>query len=84
MITLEKLLQYEEFEGDYDGYYLIKQKFGEGLVSNDEWHLIRSLIQDYKFVKNGIAADDFSNKIDVMIKDACDGQQTVNKLKEMA
>jgi hypothetical protein len=83
MITLEKLLEYEEYRGYYDGFYLQKVKNGLNKTSDDEWGIIESLIQDIKLVIKGLASVDYANKLVIKLKERCDNDETINKFWEL-
>lgn len=57
MITIDKLKEYEEYHGFYDGFYQQKVKNNTNLTSDDEWYLINDLIQDVRLVKKSLAVN---------------------------
>lgn len=71
MITLEKLKEYEEYHGYYDGFYIQKVKKGINITSDDEWYLIKDLIQDLLLIKKEVASKEFAENVYERLHDNC-------------
>lgn len=84
MITLEKLKEYEEFHGYYDGFYIQKVKTGKSLTSDNEWNLISNLAQDIQLTQKGLAAQEFIERLNNKLRESCDDADTVEYLKMIA
>jgi hypothetical protein len=84
MLTREKLNEFAEFHGLYDGFYMQKVKNGIGISSDDEWALMSSLIQDWRLVKRHLTSEEFAKKLDERLKVNCDSFETISMLKNIA
>lgn len=84
MITASKLNEYENYHGNYDGFYLQKVKTGTNITNNDEWYLIKDLIQDLILVQKGLSTQDFAEKVNKKILENCDSIETIKKMKLLA
>lgn len=82
MITIEKLKEYEEYDGYYDGFYIQKVKNGTNITSDDEWYLIGNLIQDIRLIKKGLASKEFARNLEMKLQEHCDNENTILKIKE--
>ena len=84
MITIEKLKEYEEFHGYYDGFYTQKVKHGKNLTSDEEWDLISNFIQDIYLIQNNLAAKTFVQDLNDKLEENCDNKGTIEYLKTIA
>lgn len=84
MITIEKLKEYEEFHGYYDGFYFQKVKNDENLTSEDEWFLIDELVQEFNLVKKGLASVNFRNKLKIRLEQSFDSQESLEYFQHIA
>ncbi|MCO5935667.1 hypothetical protein NAF17_08945 [Mucilaginibacter sp. RB4R14] len=62
MITLDKLKIYKNYGGDVDGW--IRMNANSKDITDEDWYLILSLLQDLFIVKSGLAAEAFILKLD--------------------
>jgi hypothetical protein len=83
MITIEKLNEYEEYHGFYDGFYLQKVKEGTNLSNDDDWILIRNLIEDIRLVAKGLASKEFAINLDLRLREYCENEDTLHKIKKI-
>jgi hypothetical protein len=83
MITLEKLKEYEEYHGFYDGFYIQKVKKGTNISSDADWILIRNLIEDIRLVTKGLASKEFAINLDLKLKENCANKATLHKIKKL-
>jgi hypothetical protein len=84
MITLEKLKEYEEFRGFYDGFYIQKIKRGKNITTGDEWNLITSLAQDIRFEQKKLASETFIKALNNKLGQICDNYETIEYLRGIA
>jgi hypothetical protein len=84
MITITKLKEYEQYQGFYDGFYLQKVKKGLNITSDDEWYLMRDLIQDLKLVNKNLASKEYEENLNKKLKENCDNEETITQLKKLA
>ena len=80
MITKEKIEIYKYYDGDVDKFFhasrLHKKK-----MSEDDFFLITRLIQDIIIIKNGLASNEFREKVENSIQENCDSLETISFLK---
>lgn len=84
MITSEKLQEYKEYDGYYDGFYTQKVKKHTNKTTDEEWHLITLLMQDLELVFKSLASKEFEERVEKKLKEVCDSQETVKEFKEIA
>jgi hypothetical protein len=81
MISIEKLKEFEMYKGYYDGFYWKKIKNNTKINSGQDWIIIENLVQDFKIIFDGLAADDFARKKEVELKQNFDSIETIQYFK---
>ena len=84
MITLDKLIEYENCHGFFDGFYQQKIKKGTNISNEDDWLLIRDLTENIKLVVGGKTSKGFTKKINESVIQNCDNVETISKIREIA
>lgn len=84
MITISKIEEYCNYHGYYEGFYFQKVKNGLNISSEDDWFLIRSLVQDIKLIKKGLASKDYTDNLEEQLKLNCESQETINLLMSIS
>jgi hypothetical protein len=80
-LTMAKLLVYQAYRGDVDGW--ARRGGGEGMTG-DDWQLIERLRQDLFLVAAGRSSPEFAAATERRLRDATDGEQTREALRELA
>ena len=83
MITEYKIILYNKYSGDIDEWARNNSKKELSIMSDDDWFLIDGFIQDLTLVKNGLASLEFSNSLNISLKENCDTEETINKIKKI-
>ena len=83
MITIEKLIIYEHYEGDIDFLYRIGTNEQKTNIRENDWSIIDNLIQDLEFIEKGIASMEFKFKTIKTLKKVCDNAKTQKRLKSL-
>ena len=83
MITIEKLKEYEEYRGYYDGFYIQKVKNNTNITSDEEWHLLDELLQDLKLSKKGLVSKEFSERLEQRLVDTLDSQESIDYIQKL-
>lgn len=83
MITENKIKLYNKYSGDIDGWARNNSKKELSIMSDDDWFLIDGFIQDLTLVKNGFTSIEFSNSLNNRLKENCDTEETINKIKKI-
>ncbi len=76
MITLQKLKEFEQYEGR-DDLYQLEDKFDEGIISSSEWTLITDLMGEVRLILNNLASEEYSKRIIEKLNRSCDGNGVV-------
>lgn len=84
MITKDILNIYIKYNGDSDGIDKIGNSEEKFLLNGKTWKLIEELIQDILLINKGLVSEEFKNKIEEKIKNACDNNQTIEFLYRIA
>ena len=80
-LTMAKLRVYRAYRGDIDGW--ARRGGGEG-ITGDDWQLIERLRQDLFLVGNGRAAPELAAETERCLREATDGEETREALRELA
>jgi hypothetical protein len=80
MITKEKLEIYRYYHGDVDRFGRGK-KSHRSIMNDNDFFLIRNLIQNLTIIKNKLASKQFERETEEMLIEKCDGLETINELK---
>jgi hypothetical protein len=84
MITEDKLKIFERYDGDSDSWARNGSEKEKVVMTDDDWYIIESLIQDLFLVKNGLASLQFKDALNIKLKEKCDVEKTINQLKYLA
>lgn len=84
MITKEKIKEFEDYHGYYDGFYIQKVKNKTNLTSDDEWYLMDELLQDFKLVRKGLTSKEFSDRLQNRLKENFDNQESIEYFQRLA
>ena len=84
MITQEKLKIYDHFNGNIDGWARIGTKEQKLTMRDNDWFLIDGFIQDILLVKKGLASVVYIKNLEEKLREKCDSEETIEKLKEMS
>jgi hypothetical protein len=84
MITEDKLKIFERYDGNSDSWARNSSEKEKVVMTDDDWYIIESLIQDLFLVKNGLASLQFKDALNIKLKEKCDVEKTINQLKNLA
>ena len=82
MITVEKAEIFKSYKGYHDGYQ-IHHKVEEKIISDDEWFLLHNFMQDIFWIRTGMAAKSYQNRIKKQLIENCDSEETINFVVEL-
>lgn len=80
MITKEKLKIFMKYDGNIDDWARRSTKNEKAVMSDNDWRVIESLVQDIFLAKKGLASEEFSKNLNDKLNDSCDNQETINAL----
>ena len=84
MITTEKLIIYEKYEGNSDLLEYTATDSERNQFSDNGWMEIEGLIQDVNLIKKGLVSKDYENRVNEKINNLCDSVNTIELLHEIA
>ena len=84
MITEDKIKIFERYDGNSDSWARNSSEKEKVVMTDDDWYIIESLIQDLFLVKNGLASLQFKDALNIKLKEKCDVEMTINQLKNLA
>jgi len=84
MVTGGKVKIFERYDGDIDSWARSGSKKEKIFMTDDDWYMIDTLIQDLFLVEKGLASIEFNDTLNGKLKENCDGEETINQLKRLA
>ena len=83
MLTVKKIEIYSRYSGDVDAWARNNSKKEFSIISDEDWYLIDGFIQDLTLVINGLASSEFNSSLNDRLKENCDTEETINKIKKI-
>ena len=83
MITKEKIKIFKRYEGDISGWVRSSSKNEKIIMTDNDWYLIDSLLQDLSIVKKGLTSLEFSKSLDDKLRNLCDNEETITLIKTL-
>ncbi|WP_343303372.1 hypothetical protein AAHN97_17590 [Chitinophaga niabensis] len=83
MITLEKLDIYKRYDGSVDGWSHSGSSRQKQAMTDKDWFVIESFIQDLTLVKRGLASESFQESLNNRLKGECDNEGALEEIKRM-
>ena len=83
MITIEKLKEYQTWEGR-DDLYQLQGEFGKNIIAPKEWALIENLRGETKLLVKDLASRDYASSIHHRLEENCENLEVVEYLKMLA
>ncbi len=84
MITKGKIAIYRHYRGDIDGWARAGTVEQKAIMTDKDWLVIESCVQDIKLAKNGLASKSYVALIYDRLHEICDSQETIDELKAIA
>ncbi len=81
MITIDKLKTYEYYGGDADGWIRLKQDSQK--ISDADWQMIDSLLEDLLLVKNKLTSKQFAEDLNMRLLNALENDLAISYLKSL-
>jgi hypothetical protein len=83
VITQEKLVVYQRYEGDLEGLERVGNEREKSIVTQEELELIERLLRGLKLCNRGLATPEFCAAIEREVRESCDGSSTIVMLVGM-
>jgi hypothetical protein len=83
MITHRKLEIFKKFNGDIDHLARVGSPLDKMDISDKDWSLIDSFLQDLELVEKGLAADSFKQDLNSRLKDNLESETILQELKRI-
>lgn len=84
MITKDKSKIFDRYDGDIDSWARSESKKDKLNMTDSDWHIIDSLIQDLCLVRQKLSSPGFNNALDNKLKESCEDEPTIAQLKRIA
>lgn len=84
MITLRKIKIFQKFDGNIDHFARSGRTQDKLEISDKDWALIDSFLQDLELADKGLAADTYVKKLDERIKENLESEAVLQELKRMS
>ena len=83
MLTVKKIEIYSRYSVDVDAWARNNSKIEFSIISDEDWSLRDGFIQDLTLVINGLASSEFNSSLNDRLKENCDTEETINKIKKI-
>lgn len=83
MITEELINMFKKYDGNIDNWARNSSKKEKLIITDDDWYLLDSLLQDLLLVKKGLTSTDFNSRLNINIVKSCKNKNTISKLKKL-
>jgi hypothetical protein len=83
MINIEKIKIYVRYQGDIDSWARGGSKKEQAIMSDADWYLIESLLQDIALVHGGYASLEFEKTVRERLNQNSDSVETIAYLEEL-
>lgn len=81
MISIDKIKIFQKYQGDIDYWARSSNKKEKLIISDNDWFLIDTLIQDMLLVKKGLSTKEFEANLDHRLKESCYNHEAIDHLK---
>lgn len=83
MITEKAIAVYKRFDGDIDSWARYGTSKDKLALTDQEWFIIDSLLQDLKLIESNFASEDYINKIETQFSLHIEGESAISLLKSL-
>jgi len=83
MITKEKIHIYNKFKGNIDSWTRTGSKKEQTIMTDGDWYLIDSLLQDIQIVSKGLSSNEFSINLQNRLIENCENEEIIGQIKDM-
>lgn len=83
MITQDKIKIFRKYDGDIDSWARSATKKERMIMSNEDWYIIDSLVQDLTLSIKSLSSTNYDLKLNDKIKQLCIDEKTINELKKL-
>jgi hypothetical protein len=84
MLTKAKIEIYKHYNGDDDMFARSARKREKAAISDGDWGMIASFVQDIKLVKANLAAASYQAAVEQKLRECCDQEQTFQLITDYA
>ena len=82
MITIKKIKIFQKYNGDIDHFARIGSHKDKQEITDKDWYLLNSLLQDIEIVEKGLSSDDFKKRLEIQLKENFDNEETLTAFKK--
>ena len=84
MVTLEKLGIFKRFCGDPDWFARSANERERQMLSDEEWYLIETLLQDATVLVRDLGSPNRSAEANQRLTENCESVEVINEIKRLA
>lgn len=84
MLTSEKLKIYSHYKGDVDMWARIGRRKEKQIMTDDDWLIIDSILQDIRLVNSKLASKEYAEEVERKLEQYSTDVQTMEALKKIA
>jgi hypothetical protein len=84
MITLSHLQIYLSYKGDGDMFARSRRTKERELISDDEWSLIDTLIQDATVINRHLGSEQRTGEATRRLEENCENEEVIRRIRELA
>src|SRR5215213_4037083 len=84
MITAEKLQIFNRYKGDIDSFGRSGRQSEKQLLSDDEWYLVDTMIQDATVINRRLGSEQRAAQASERIRANCESQEVVDRIMLLA
>ena len=84
MITNDKIKIFKKYNGDIDSWTRNNSKKESLIISDDDWYLIDTLIQDLLLMKKQLISSKFNDSLRKKIEENCENKKVISQLEKLA
>ena len=77
MLTKDKINVYKRYRGDIDRWGRTGSEEELRIMSDSDWLLIDSLLQDIYLINNNLSSDSYTYNVEAKLNESCDCDETV-------
>jgi hypothetical protein len=82
MITIKEIEIFQMFNGDIDHFTRVGSRKDKREITDKDWYLLNSLLQDIEIVEKGLSSDDFKKRLEIQLKENFDNEETLTAFKK--
>lgn len=83
MLTIEKLEIFRKYNGDIDTWARSASVKEKRIISDDDWYMIESFLEDITMTQRGLVSIEFSSDLNRRMQDNCENKDVITLLESL-